>query len=56
MLERTVFFLASGPSVMGFGSQEVSLLDVAVTALAHLGIEADPTWQLDGKVLGLANR
>ena len=55
-LERTVLFLASGPSVMGFdGSQEASLLDVAVTALAHLGIEADPTWQLDGKVLGLAS-
>jgi predicted AlkP superfamily pyrophosphatase or phosphodiesterase len=30
-------------------------VDVAVTALAHLGIPIDPAWELDGKVAGIAS-
>jgi predicted AlkP superfamily pyrophosphatase or phosphodiesterase len=53
--ERTVFFIASGPSALK-GTPEIlpNLVDVAVTALAHLGVAADPAWQLDGRVIGLA--
>jgi hypothetical protein len=52
--ERTVFFLASGPSVTkGTPPRDVNIVDVAVTALAHLGIAIDPAWHLDGRVSGL---
>jgi len=52
--ERTIFFLASGPSAeVGTPADTVHIVDVPVTALAHLGIEADPAWGLDGKVVGL---
>jgi hypothetical protein len=52
--ERTVFFLASGPSVTkGTLPDDVNIVDVAVTALAHLGITIDPAWHLDGRVSGL---
>ena len=29
------------------------IVDVAVTALAHLGVTLDPAWRLDGRVVGL---
>lgn len=52
--ERTVFYLASGPSVTkGTLPRDVNIVDVAVTALAHLGIAIDPAWHLDGRVSGL---
>jgi predicted AlkP superfamily pyrophosphatase or phosphodiesterase len=52
--ERTIFFLASGASaVIGTPPDTVFIVDVPVTALAHLGISADPSWNLDGKVVGL---
>jgi len=52
--ERTIFFLASGPSaVVGTPPDSVRIVDVAVTALAHLGIAADPAWGLDGRVVGI---
>ncbi len=53
--ERTIFYLASGPSAArGRIPGEVHIVDVAVTALAHLGIDLDPGWNLDGRVVGLA--
>jgi hypothetical protein len=53
--ERGVFYLVSGPSVAGAaGDLQPDLVDVAVTALAHLGVAADPDWGLDGKVAGLS--
>ena len=53
--ERTIFFLASGPSVRsGTPLGDVGIVDVAVTALAHLGVPIDPAWGLDGRVVGLA--
>jgi len=52
--ETTVFFLASGPSVeQGTPSTPPSIMDAAVTAMAHLGIALDPAWDLDGRVIGL---
>jgi predicted AlkP superfamily pyrophosphatase or phosphodiesterase len=55
--EATIFYLAAGPSVVrGAPAEPPGVVDVAVTALAHLGVEIDPAWQLDGKVVGLASR
>jgi predicted AlkP superfamily pyrophosphatase or phosphodiesterase len=52
--ERTIFYLASGPSVVpGRPSGAVHIVDVAVTALVHLGIHIDPGWDLDGRVVGI---
>jgi len=50
----TVFYIASGKSaVKGEIEQEVGVVDVAVTALYHLGIPAKKAWNLDGRVAGL---
>jgi len=55
--ETTVFFLASGPSVRpGRTGCPPEIVDVAVTALAHLGLSAEPAWDLAGRVRGLASR
>lgn len=52
--ERTIFYIASGPSALrGAPDATPEIVDVAVTALAHLGIAIDPAWELDGKVVGL---
>ena len=52
--ERAIFFLASGrAAVVGTPSDSVRIVDVPVTALAHLGIPADPAWGLDGRVVGI---
>ncbi len=54
--ERTIFYLVSGPSAdRGVIPVPVDVVDVAVTALAHLGIPHDAAWELDGKVRGLAS-
>lgn len=52
--ERTVFYLAGGPAaVPGTPDEPPAVVDVAVTALTHLGISIDPTWGLDGRAVGL---
>ena len=52
--ERTIFYLASGPSaIVGVPQRAPEIVDVAVTALAHLGVTLDPAWSLDGRVVGL---
>jgi predicted AlkP superfamily pyrophosphatase or phosphodiesterase len=52
--ERTIFYLASGPSVaQGTITETPYIVDVAVTALAHLGLAIDPAWNLDGRPVGL---
>jgi len=52
--ERTIFYLASGSSAeVGTPPDTVHIVDVAATALVHLGIPLDPTWELDGKPVGL---
>ncbi|MCK5653180.1 MAG: alkaline phosphatase family protein, partial [Gemmatimonadetes bacterium] len=53
-MERTVFILACGPTVEpGRISGAPNIVDVAVTALTHLGVTIDPGWQLDGRVVAL---
>ena len=53
-IEMTTFIVVSGPATQtGTVEQETFIVDVAVTALTHLGIELDPAWRLDGKPVGL---
>jgi predicted AlkP superfamily pyrophosphatase or phosphodiesterase len=55
-VEKRIFYLASGPAaIRGSRDIDANLVDVAVTAMAHLGVHIDPSWQLDGKVAGLAD-
>jgi predicted AlkP superfamily pyrophosphatase or phosphodiesterase len=52
--EKTVFYLASGPSaIKGRPEPYANHVDIAVTAMAHLGVVPDSTWDLDGRVAGL---
>ena len=52
--ESTIFYLASGAAAeRGTPAAAPSIVDVAVTALAHAGIVLDPAWRLDGRVVGL---
>lgn len=52
--ELTSFFIAHGPSAIpGEIEGTPRVLDVAVTALAHLGIVTEPAWGLDGRVVGI---
>lgn len=52
--EITVFYLASGPSAqVGTPEGPITIMDFPVTALAHLGVQIDPAWGLDGHVVGL---
>ena len=49
-----MFYLASGSSaIKGRPEPHANHVDIAVTAMAHLGVEADSTWDLDGRVAGL---
>ena len=51
---RTVFLIVSGPAaVRGRIDPAPSVVDVAATALAHLGAAIDRKWDLDGKPVGL---
>ncbi len=52
--ELTIYYLASGPSADPAAlAAPPHIVDIAPTALAHLGIEVDPAWDLDGRVNGL---
>lgn len=52
--ETTIFYLVSGPAAqVGRLDEAPAIVDVPVTALAHLGIPIDPAWELDGRVIGL---
>lgn len=51
--ELTIYYLASGASAVGGERGTPEIVDIAVTALAHLGIEILDGWELDGKVVGL---
>jgi predicted AlkP superfamily pyrophosphatase or phosphodiesterase len=51
---RTIFVIVSGPSAMrGRITPAPKVVDVAATALTHLGVELDRKWDLDGKAVGL---
>ena len=52
---RTIFLLAAGDSVArGEWTATANQVDVPVTAMAHLGIEPDPSWGMDGRPFGSA--
>lgn len=58
--EMTIFILASGLGAGGAGATTrdwpppgaAYIVDIAATALEHLGFEIDPAWGLDGRPLG----
>jgi predicted AlkP superfamily pyrophosphatase or phosphodiesterase len=51
---RTIFFIAHGPSVKpGTIEPPPLIVDVATTALMHLGVPPQKSWDLDGKAVGL---
>jgi predicted AlkP superfamily pyrophosphatase or phosphodiesterase len=51
---RNGFLILSGPSVKpGQIPGRIFNVDVAVTALTHLGVAIQPEWKLDGKAVGL---
>ena len=53
-VEMTTFLLTSGPAAaVDTVDGESFIVDVAVTALAHMGIEIEPAWGLDGRPRGL---
>lgn len=52
--EMTTFILVSGPAAaVGPVTGDTYIVDVAVTALTHMGISIDPAWELDGRPVGL---
>lgn len=52
--ERTIYFLVSGPSVTPDAVPDATfVVDVAATALTHLGIPIDEAWNLDGQAVGI---
>ena len=52
--ERTIFFLAHGRSVIREPIETAAnIVDIAVTALTHLGVEIDAAWNLDGRSVAL---
>ncbi|MDA1104454.1 MAG: alkaline phosphatase family protein [Gemmatimonadetes bacterium] len=52
--EMTTFILVNGPTVIRGGqSGATSIVDVAVTALTHMGIPIEAGWSLDGTAVGL---
>jgi len=51
---RKVFLIVSGESAKrGKIEGQAYTVDVAVTALAHMGVKIDPKWKLDGVPVGL---
>jgi predicted AlkP superfamily pyrophosphatase or phosphodiesterase len=49
--ERTIFYLSHGAPTMADDRPDGPfIVDVAVTALDHLGVAIDPAWELDGVV------
>lgn len=51
---RTGFLILHGPSVVKGAIKEKTFnVDVAATALAHLGVAVKNEWRLDGKAVGL---
>ena len=52
--EMTIFILASGRATANWPPPGPAfIVDIAATALDHLGIAIDPGWELDGRPLGM---
>lgn len=51
---RNTFLIVSGSAAQrGTLEEQTYLVDLAVTALVHLGVTIDPDWKLDGRAVGL---
>ena len=51
---RTIFAIVGGPAARpGEIHDPPGIVDLPVTALAHLGVTIDPAWGLDGRAVGL---
>lgn len=55
---RTIFMIVSGESADRQAKSDAPayVVDVAATALAHLGVELKPEWQFDGRAIGLKSK
>ncbi|WP_436774796.1 alkaline phosphatase family protein [Yinghuangia sp. YIM S09857] len=54
--ERQTFVIAAGAGIpAGSVRNDVRMVDVAATALDHLGVAVDPSWNLDGRPLRAAS-
>lgn len=53
--DRRTFMIMAGDNVQPLPTVSVKTVDIAVTALVHLGIDIQPEWALDGQPVGLAN-
>jgi hypothetical protein len=53
--ERRTFFISSGQAARPFPDAQVKIVDVAATALHHLGITIDPAWGLDGRPVAVVD-
>jgi predicted AlkP superfamily pyrophosphatase or phosphodiesterase len=50
----TIFYFVNGNDVKkGELKHQVNVIDVAITAMQHLGVQIEKSWKLDGKVAGL---
>ena len=50
----TIFYIVSGKSAAkGKIQTQVNIIDVAVSAMHHLGLDIKDEWNLDGKPIGL---
>lgn len=47
--EMRTFFVSSGEAARAFPDAQIKIVDIAATALHHLGVAADSAWQLDGR-------
>lgn len=53
--ETTIFIVAHGPAVAPMeGTPQI--VDVAVTALTHMGVEVEDAWALDGRPVSVSSR
>lgn len=52
---RTTWYLTSGAAATAIEPGTARVTDMAVTAMAHLGLAFDPAWNLDGVASGIAN-
>lgn len=51
--QRKVFLIVSGKGALNGTLTKASLVDLAPTAMAFMGIEVDPRWGWEGKAVGL---
>jgi predicted AlkP superfamily pyrophosphatase or phosphodiesterase len=52
--DRRTFLIVAGNAASAFpAGQQMKMVDIAATALFHLGVTIDPSWNLDGQPVGI---